>query len=129
MEITFISKPQTVIWILVTVATLIFYFLMVRPRIKDRPEFQQFRGAVLSWLRVRWDVVTAGMIVSFPSLWNGALDAAVLTSQVLGDLLPAIAGVDLSAYILPDWVTTSIRLGAAAMPVIRSFIERVPHKD
>lgn len=124
MSITFISTHQAVVWLLVTISTVCFYVLLVRPRIKDRPEFIKFRGNALGWLKVRWDMVTAGFIVALPSIWNGALDVIVFLSQTLGDLLPAIAGVDLSAFILPEWLTTSIRLGAAIMPIVRRYVDK-----
>jgi hypothetical protein len=124
MSITFISTHQAMVWLLVTISTLCFYVLLVRPRIKDRPEFIAFRGNVLGWLKVRWDMVAAGALVSLPSIWNGALDAMVFLSQLLGDMLPAVAGIDLSAFILPDWLTTSIRLGAAVMPILRRYLAK-----
>lgn len=122
MSITFISWPQAVVWLLVTIATVLFYVLLVRPRIKDRPEFIAFRGNMLGWLKVRWDMLAAGVIVSLPSIWNGTLDALVFLSDVLSDLLPAVAGLDLSAYILPDWFMTSVRLGAVIVPIIRRYL-------
>lgn len=121
MDVTFISKHQAIIWLLVTIATLLFYILLVRPRIKDRPEFIAFRGNVLGWLKARWDMVSAGIIVALPSVWNGALDAIVFLTRLLSDLLPAVAGVDLSSLVLPDWFMTSVRLGAAGLPIIRRF--------
>lgn len=124
MDITFISKSQAVVWLLVTSATLLFYFLLVRPRIKDHPDFIRFRGNALAWLKMRWDMVAAGVVVTLPSLWNGALDIIILLSRVLSDALPALAGLDLSALVLPGWLETGIRVGAALLPVARRYFDK-----
>jgi hypothetical protein len=124
MEITFISKPQAFIWLMVTISTVAFYFLFVRPKIKDRPEFIAFRGNVVGWLKARWDIVAAGFLATLPSAWNGLLDIIVFASNALADVLPALAGADLSGIILPEWLMTTIRIGAVLMPIIRGLMTK-----
>lgn len=122
MSITFISQNQAIVWALTVISALAFYVLLVRPRIKHRPEFIRFRGNVLGWLKARWDMVAAMVIAALPSLWNGLLDLSIALSHVLADALPVMAGMDLSGLVLPDWLTTSIRVGAPLVPIFRKYL-------
>lgn len=127
MTITFINTYQALIWLLAALLALSLYFWKVRPYLAQRPEFHKFYELadtrwrrIFAWLRIRWDLSAGAVIMALPSIWNGILDFIVFVSLTLADLLPALAGVDLSDWLLPNWLVTSIRVGGAVIPVIRA---------
>lgn len=130
MTLTFISFQQAVIWLLTTALALCLYLWKVRPYLERRPEFSKFYALsnswwkrVYVWLKIRWDLAVGAIIMALPALWNGILDGIIWLSLHAADFLPALAGADLSNLVLPKWVETSIRLGGAAVPIIRAKLE------
>lgn len=122
MQITFISAWQALVTIVVLAIAFVMYAKLVRPQIKDTWAFKGFYGKVVPWLKARWDIVTAFIIAMAPIVWNGALDLIIAISLVTAELLPVINGIDLSAFVLPPWVKTSIQIGAAAVPAVRAAL-------
>ena len=127
MTITFISTWQALIWALAAIAALCIYMWKVRPYLAQRIEFHQFYALadtrwqrVYAWLKIRWDLSIGAIVMASPSLWNGALDLLVGLSLLLADIVPALAGLDLSVLLLPGWLETSIRLGGALIPIVRA---------
>lgn len=127
MTITFINMNRAIITVLVLALIFALYAWQVRPMLRRRPEFNGFFDyadtrwqRIGIWIKLRWDVVAAGAVALFPILWNGALDAIVGVSILGADLLPAIAGIDLSELVMAPWLKTSIQIGAAVLPVIRA---------
>lgn len=127
MTITFISTFQALIWLLTAIGALSLYMWKVRPYLAQRPEFHQWYTLADSywarwwaWLKIRWDLTVAALVMAAPSLWNGALDAGIWLSITLADAIPVLAGMDLSALLLPSWVETAIRLGGGLIPIIRA---------
>lgn len=129
MHMTFISADRLLITVALFAAGLSIYFWKVRPFLRHRPEFDwfytradSFWAAVGTWLKVRWDIAVAAALAAFPILWNGALDGIVAISLFLGDALPALAGIDLSALVLAPWLKTTIQVGAALVPAVRAAL-------
>jgi hypothetical protein len=129
MTFTFISVHQAILWAFVTIVALWFYIRMVRPKLLQYRNFQeiaQLRGTltkrVYTWIKMRWDIAVAGVVVVSPSIWNGFLDAIIWLSLHATELLPAFQGADLSGLIMPKWLETSIRLGAPMAPIVRSWL-------
>jgi hypothetical protein len=127
MTITFISTFQALIWLLAALLALTLYVWKVRPYLAARPEFHEFyaladtqRQRVYAWLKIRWDLSIGAVVMALPSLWNGALDLMIALSLLLADMLPAVAGLDLSALLLPGWLETLIRVAGALIPIIRA---------
>lgn len=127
MTITFISQMQALVWALAVIVALSLYMWKVRPYLAQRPEFHEFyeladtRWARLwEWLKIRWDMAIGALVMALPSLWNGLLDLIIFLGMVAGDALPALAGLDLSALLLPNWLETVIRVGGALVPIIRA---------
>lgn len=127
MAITFISLWQAGVWLSAAGFALALYLWKVRPYLARRPEFHQFYALadtrwrrVYVWLRIRWDLAAGAVVMALPSIWNGALDLAIAFSLVLADMLPALAGLDLSALLLPGWLETTIRVGGALIPIVRA---------
>lgn len=119
MSITFISQSQAIVWLLAAISTLAFYILLVRPRIKHHPEFVRIRGNVLGWLKVRWDMATSAALMALPSIWNLLLDGVVALSLLVEQLTPALAGVDMSFLVVPEWLSTWVRILAISLPIVR----------
>lgn len=119
MSITWISPYQVLVWWLVTLLVLVLYMWKVRPLIADRPEFKYFFSWTI-WFKERWDVTLAMVIAALPSVWNGLMDLIIFISLTVSDALPAIAGMDLSAWVLPSWAETAIRVSAVVVPIIRA---------
>jgi hypothetical protein len=127
VTITFISSYQAVIWLLAALTALALYLWRVRPYLAARPEFHEFYALadtrwrrVYAWLKIRWDLSVGAIVMALPSLWNGALDLLIALSLLLADIVPALAGLDLSALLLPGWLETVIRVAGALIPIIRA---------
>jgi hypothetical protein len=118
MELTFISWPRFITTVLVLAAIVVLYVRLVRPHIKDLPAVKGLRAR----LKARWDVACAVVVAVAPIAWNGVLDGAIAISLVMADALPAIAGLDLSAFVLSPATKTAIQVAAAALPAIRAAI-------
>lgn len=126
MIITFISTWQALVWLLAALLALTLYVWKVRPVLAARPEFHEFYELadtrwkrIYAWLKLRWDVSVSAAIMAAPSIWNGVLDAIIWVSINLADVLPAIAGLDLSSLLLSPRTETIIRLLAAVLPFVR----------
>jgi hypothetical protein len=129
VEITFISTYRFLITLLIIVVIMSLYAWKVRPYLRTKPGFSVlymradgFWAALWAWLKVRWDIASAAFIALLPILWNGILDLLIAVSLVLADVLPAVAGLDLSALVMPAWLKTSIQVGAALLPVLRGHM-------
>jgi hypothetical protein len=127
MQITFISFDRALLTVLFFGIALVLYAWKVRPYLHNRPEFKGFYDDADTrwqrawiWCRQRWDIVAAAIIALAPIIWNGALDAIIAASLLLADLLPALSGLDLSGLVMPAWLKTTIQVGGAIVPVIRS---------
>lgn len=127
MTITFISTTQALVWALAAIVALSLYMWKVRPYLAERPEFHEFyeladaRWARLwAWIKIRWDMALAALLMASPSLWNGLLDLIIWLGMVLGDVLPVLATLDLSDMLLPKWFEIGIRIGAAFVPLARA---------
>jgi hypothetical protein len=127
MEITFISTQRFVITGFCLTLVIVLYFWQVRPILAKRPEFysfyhesEAFWQRKFEWMKVRWDLMVAAFMAMLPLLWNGLLDATIAISHLLADLLPAVAGLDLSELIMPAWLKTTIQIGAAVLPPLRA---------
>lgn len=124
MTLTSISLGRLLFTALVLSLVAAIYVYWVRPRLQNQfADFYSladgFWGRLWRWCKTRWDVAWAVVIAAFPILWNGVLDAAIAVSLLLADVLPAIAGLDLSTLVLPPWLKTMIQIGAAVLPAIR----------
>lgn len=129
MTITFISFWQALVWMLAALLALSLYLWKVRPMLADRPEFREFYALadtrwqrLYAWLKIRWDLSVGAAIMVLPSLWNGILDAIIWLSINLADVLPALAGLDLSALLLPPRWEAAIRIAAAILPLFREWL-------
>lgn len=127
MSITFISFYGALVWFLSAMLALVLYRKYVRPRLLQNQEFlyyREFAGTridrIRKWLVARWDLAASAIIMGLPSAWNGLLDLIIAISLFLADSLPALSGLDLSAFLLPTWVETTVRVGGALLPVIRA---------
>lgn len=133
MQITFISIDRALLTFFFFLISLAIYTWQVRPYLRNRPEFKGFYDdadtrwqKLRAWVRQRWDIVAAAAVALLPIIWNGALDGVIAVSLLLADIIPAVAGLDLSEWVMPAWVKTSIQVGGAVIPVIRS---RTMNKD
>lgn len=127
MTITFISYGQAAIWSLAAIGAVGVYVWAVRPYLARRPEFHQFYDLadtryrrILAWLKIRWDLALGAVVMAAPTLWNGGLDALIWLSLLLADAIPVLAGLDLSALLLPGWLDTAIRIAGGLIPVVRA---------
>lgn len=83
---------------------------------------------LLVWAKARWDFTAAALIALAPVLWSAGLDSIVIVANLLANVFPAIAGVDLSKLMIPDNVRTYIQIGAVALPPLRDAIEKIRGK-
>lgn len=126
MTITFITLSQAALWAAVTIIAVWVYVKYVRPKLMQRQDFFEFYrladtqlSRLYEWIKIRWDVALAGVLASLPSVWNGILDGIIYLSIHLADVLPAIAGADLSGLVIPEGWQIALRISAAVVPVIR----------
>lgn len=131
MNITFISFDRVLVTVLAFAFAFTLYAWKVRPILRQQPEFDWFYvrvdslwASIFAWLKVRWDIAVAAGVALIPIIWNGLLDAAVAMSLFLGEALPALAGLDLSAWVLPASVKTLIQVGGALVPAFRAALMR-----
>lgn len=120
MSITFISVEQFIIAVLLLALTICLYFWQVQPRIVNAPGFDASKWT--PWLKARWDVAAAFVVAILPMLWNGGLDLIVWISLILDQLSPALHGVDLSGFIIPERWKAGMQIAAVLLPPVRAWI-------
>lgn len=79
-------------------------------------------------IRKRWDWAVAAVIALAPVLWSVAIDVIVIGANLLANVVPAVAGVDLSALMLTDFHKALIQVSALALPPLRDAIEKMRGK-
>ncbi len=129
MQTTFITYWQAFFTLVTLGCGIAIYFLYVRPSAEGIKGFHGFDGKIKSWLKARWDVVSAFAIAIAPILWNGALDGVIFLSLLLEQFLPALAGADLSKLVIPDWIKDWIPMAATLVPAIRAVINMRKNGD
>jgi len=122
MQITFINLTQAIVTALALGFAIWSYFKWVRPLVENTWAFVGFYGKILPWLKARWDIVCAFVIAISPILWNLALDILVGLSLLLEHILPAVAGLDLSKFIVSEHVRLLIPIAATVVPALRRGI-------
>lgn len=88
-----------------------------------------FWAKVWAWLKERWDVSIAAIIAAMPTLWSAGLDTFVILVNLLADIFPGMAGLDLSKLIIPDWLRASIPIGSILLPALRTAFTRKKDVD
>lgn len=84
-----------------------------------------FWARVWTWAKTRWDVTVAAVIALAPVVWSAGLDTIVIAANLLANIVPAVAGLDLSALMIPDHVKTIIQIGGALIPPLRDALEKL----
>jgi len=84
-----------------------------------------FWARTWAWIKKRWDFAVALVIAVAPVVWSTGLDIIVIAANMLAGVLPAVAGIDLSALMISDTHKAYIQLGAALLPPLRDAYEKV----
>lgn len=81
-----------------------------------------------AWLKARWDWAIAALLALAPVVWSVGLDTIVIAANLLANIVPAIAGLDLSSLMLTDQHKVMIQAAALVVPPIRDAIEKMRSK-
>lgn len=86
--------------------------------------YQTQRAGIKAWLKVKWDWAAAAIITIAPVVWSFSLDAIVFTANFMATFIPALAGVDLSKFMISADTRLLIQAGGVLLPLIRDSIEK-----
>lgn len=121
MQITFITLTQALLTATVLTFVVWAYFRWVRPEIEDTWAFHGFHGKVVPWLKARWDIVASFVVAMAPIVWNGGLDLIIFLALLLADVVPVLAGMDLSALVIPAEYKIWIQIAGAIITPARAL--------
>ena len=113
----------TIAVLVVILAVAVHYWLMNRRNVLGdsfTDLADTFWARIWAWLKMRWDLTVAAIIAAAPTVWSAGLDTVVIVANLMADVLPGVAGLDLSFLIMPDWLRAAIPIGAAVLPPMRA---------
>lgn len=90
--------------------------------------YQARRAGIKAWIKEKWDWAAAAVITLAPVVWSFGLDAIVFTANFLANIIPALAGVDLSFLMISPEIRMGIQAGGVLLPLIRDAIEKARGK-
>lgn len=84
-----------------------------------------FWGRVWTWAKDRWDFTVAAVVALAPVVWSAGLDTIIIVANAFSNIIPAVAGLDLSSLMISDAHKAYIQIAAALLPPLRDAIEKL----